>query len=59
MTRFSPRPAGFIEAEWLVVHCIAELGFLRRERIVLYYSVISDIVTDALSESPFSVFVSV
>lgn len=29
-------------------HCVAGIQFLRREYIVLYYSVISDILTDAL-----------
>lgn len=32
----------------ILSHCVTDPGFLRRERIVLYYSVISDIVTDAL-----------
>ena len=40
----------FTEADWLTAHCVTDPGFLRRESIVLYYSVVSDIVTDALSK---------
>jgi hypothetical protein len=44
-----PLTRSFIEADQVSAHCVTNPGFLRRERIVLYYSVVSDIVTDAMS----------
>ena len=40
-----------MRANWFAAHCVTDPDFRRRERIIIIYSVVSDIVTDAMSKS--------